>query len=729
MSVPVIVLQIEPCEDGKVLYQRLAPLQDGEPERAMVYFSLRAWNQTNAKVTARGIVISFPNSGFAPIQISSRDVEIGPGGSAEIGLRGGEEFVLPAYVPPTIQLTVTFDGLTKPVQQSWPLFPHSRTWSFFAKPETDPKYGEFLTLPGNHLGGGGSQHFAYDVHVLGINPQGNLAETRTGKANDNTDYFLWGRPVYAMEDGIVVRAIDDNPDNPSPNERAFTRKAGSWQGTSQIAAVAVANLSPAANDQLDVLRMFVAVISGENLSVMALQQNWDASQLTYLSGAPGPAAQSGVSVAGISQTRAVTAHGNGADVYLVLWSIASNGSSISLLDQLQLPGLTNAQVVKLSSNRVAVLARTTGGKLSLAVHEWSNSGQFANGSIGATTGGSISNFDFVRLTDTRLAAAVQTLNDGLKLIVWDLGIGGDSGGLSTGSVTLTRVGEAEGLGSISELALAAKNETRIVTAVRTSEENIKLIAWDVLESGAIIRRGDVTNEDGQNVDLSYFKSSAYALGYRTAEGKLRLVAWEAEQNEKTLNVTFNKLFQRDTDGTTNLFAMGRIPTEQPTLITALRTQTGVLKLIPWQFTYGNVVSILHGNEMIHFVHLQQGSVPNYLLTAGTPVSKGQLVGRMGHSGKSENPHLHVHSERVRDELLADIDQLIHDVGIGTDVGVLRPLHFRDVRAVRAKNLVPGWENNPMSLIDSHGTYFESYAIWPAPGHAQQVTAPGKTIKS
>ncbi len=341
------------------------------------------------------------------------------------------------------------------------------------------------------------------------------------------------------------------------------------------------------------------------------------------------------------------------------------------------------------------------------------------GSIGEATGGSIKHFDLLALSSSRLVGAVQTANDRLKLIVWDVGIGGLTTG-NTSAVSLNRVGDAEGLGSITELALAAKDSQQIATAVRTSDGTVKLIVWDVLTNGMIERRGDVTGEEGTQIDLSFFKTKAYALGFRTASGKLRLMAYEANQDDTTKAVTFRLLYTRETEGSTNAFAMARIPTTQPTIVTPLRTQTGVLKVILWQFTDSNLMYILHGNEIIHFVHLQHGSIPNNLLQPGTPVVEGQLVGRMGHSGKSAGPHLHIHATSVRPDLVGNVDEIIEQLATGNEVGYLRPLHFRDVRAMAENHLVPGWENNPMTLVDGAGTYFYDYAIWPATGNAEQI---------
>jgi murein DD-endopeptidase MepM/ murein hydrolase activator NlpD len=58
------------------------------------------------------------------------------------------------------------------------------------------------------------------------------------------------------------------------------------------------------------------------------------------------------------------------------------------------------------------------------------------------------------------------------------------------------------------------------------------------------------------------------------------------------------------------------------------------------YAMGNHVVIEHtGGEHSHYAHLQTGSVA---VAVGDRVSRGQQIGRVGHSGNSTEPHLHVH---------------------------------------------------------------------------------------
>lgn len=67
------------------------------------------------------------------------------------------------------------------------------------------------------------------------------------------------------------------------------------------------------------------------------------------------------------------------------------------------------------------------------------------------------------------------------------------------------------------------------------------------------------------------------------------------------------------------------------------TGDGVVESVEYQFTgYGNQVIINHGyGYKTRYAHLSAADV-----TEGMKVSRGDLIGRVGKSGKSTGPHLH-----------------------------------------------------------------------------------------
>ncbi|AYN43866.1 M23 family metallopeptidase [Streptomyces dangxiongensis] len=64
--------------------------------------------------------------------------------------------------------------------------------------------------------------------------------------------------------------------------------------------------------------------------------------------------------------------------------------------------------------------------------------------------------------------------------------------------------------------------------------------------------------------------------------------------------------------------------------------------IRYQPPYGNHVFIDTGTEIVKLAHLRRGTVT---VTTGDPVRAGQVLGEVGNSGNSTEPHLHIHAER------------------------------------------------------------------------------------
>lgn len=60
-------------------------------------------------------------------------------------------------------------------------------------------------------------------------------------------------------------------------------------------------------------------------------------------------------------------------------------------------------------------------------------------------------------------------------------------------------------------------------------------------------------------------------------------------------------------------------------------------------TSGNGVILACGNMHIKLAHMQQGSV---LVKQGDVVTPGEPLGRIGNSGNTEEPHLHLHAETI-----------------------------------------------------------------------------------
>ena len=66
------------------------------------------------------------------------------------------------------------------------------------------------------------------------------------------------------------------------------------------------------------------------------------------------------------------------------------------------------------------------------------------------------------------------------------------------------------------------------------------------------------------------------------------------------------------------------------------TGNGIVKFAKWHSGYGNLIEIDHGfNYVTRYAHLSEISV-----ATGQQVKRGDLIGKVGNTGKSTGPHLH-----------------------------------------------------------------------------------------
>lgn len=103
--------------------------------------------------------------------------------------------------------------------------------------------------------------------------------------------------------------------------------------------------------------------------------------------------------------------------------------------------------------------------------------------------------------------------------------------------------------------------------------------------------------------------------------------------------------RRDTADLTAYAAYGR-PVRSPCRGRVVSTATTIPDQRPgelrYQPPYGNHVFLDTGREIIKLAHLRPGSVT---VRPGDVVEPGRLLGEVGNSGNSTEPHLHLHAER------------------------------------------------------------------------------------
>lgn len=185
-----------------------------------------------------------------------------------------------------------------------------------------------------------------------------------------------------------------------------------------------------------------------------------------------------------------------------------------------------------SQGRVVTAVRTSSGNLKLVVWDVAS-----NGSIqrrGEISAGSASDINIVSLPaaapssdDSRVLTAVRTADGNLKLITWGIAANGD----------IRRIASADA-GAVTQIALTKITATRVVTAVRTEEGTLKLISWSAAQLGSIQRQGDDDEPLNQNtagavseIALTRWEPDASTIGediavaVRTGSGDLKIIAW------------------------------------------------------------------------------------------------------------------------------------------------------------------------------------------------------------
>ena len=81
--------------------------------------------------------------------------------------------------------------------------------------------------------------------------------------------------------------------------------------------------------------------------------------------------------------------------------------------------------------------------------------------------------------------------------------------------------------------------------------------------------------------------------------------------------------------------------------------TGTVSFVGWQNGYGQLVVIDHGGGLTtRYGHLSQIEVAQ-----GESVTRGELVGKVGSTGRSTGPHLH-YEVRINDEPVNPLQYLL-----------------------------------------------------------------------
>jgi hypothetical protein len=238
MSAPDLTFTVEPgdvlwnLDNLSVVCGWLAAPTSNDPSNSQLSLVLTITNNEPFSVGLNKVTVSF----VGPPNVSPQSISIvpsvpipstGPSTAPTIwslaGVDATNNIILPVPPPVVVQLSLYCDGFSDPAYKEVPLTlyvnPAAEGGYSFPSKTADLKHGEYWTgLSANHLSGGGTQDFAYDLEVYAYDPS-TKQWSRTRPAADpskNESYYIWGKPVYAIADGVVVSFQDGIPPNTPP---------------------------------------------------------------------------------------------------------------------------------------------------------------------------------------------------------------------------------------------------------------------------------------------------------------------------------------------------------------------------------------------------------------------------------------------------------------------------------------------------------------------------------
>ena len=694
-------------------------MQAGQAAGHMLSFRLALTNNGNVSIRLNRITVVAQFAPGAPgvppalVFQFDRDVTIAAGaGSGHLYLDPDETIGLPAILPAVVRIQLAFDNFTDPVVVQGPVVVHRSptpqgSYSFFAIAE-DMRPDEYFTPKTRHSGG--SQLFGYDFGVAGPKASStefsNTLPDTDGSRNEHNRAY--GKRIHALADGIVVSFSNDVEENPVPGRRALIRYAEAEAGA--ISALSLVTLSSqrvvtAVRTAAGTLKLIAWAVSEDGKNITRLGDN-EGAPITAVDAIP------------LSSTRLATAVRTASgNLRMNLWSLSSDGKTITETAADEAGPTDLFGIAKLSGERRFVCAvRTAAGTLKLIAWEYPSDGNTLT-RRGSAEAGNVKRISIAGVSATRVCTAVRTEQDTLKLISWDV----DSSG------NIARRGDLEA-GTISDVAVAlvSLKTERVVTSVRLlGSGNHKMIAWNIDTDGKFERRGEETTGPVQAVAVARVTDddNDFSTSVITGDDRLEVSTWKYDDDKQDMT-----LYSQSLAGPTSMMDLARVRSDGPHFqITAVKTENGSLKLINWFLVSGggNCFRLLHGNEMVLYAHMQRGSLNPALCKVGAIVNVGDFLGKLGNSGSSSGPHLHIHASRVPDGLTpAQVIAAHQNDTLGETP--FRPLPFHNAQAMRLSDpdnsdkwtnvqLVSAPGDNPFTMLNGQALYWERMAVWPGLG--------------
>jgi hypothetical protein len=222
-AAPTVEVVFDQQEGGALLYETVAAWTGSQAGKAQI--SLKIWtkNKELNNISWNKVVFEYTQGGLLKTKtFSFSAVPIAPN-TWKTWQNGrdyhqvGDVLYLDAPLPASLTVKLYFVGFTNPVVFTKTLAPYSKT---LGMPFRAFDLASNEVWEGGSTHGGGSQVFAYDLSVYGFSNGVWSYKHPNTDGTQNSHSRIWGKPIYAMADGVVKGFNNNVPNNPKPGEEA-----------------------------------------------------------------------------------------------------------------------------------------------------------------------------------------------------------------------------------------------------------------------------------------------------------------------------------------------------------------------------------------------------------------------------------------------------------------------------------------------------------------------------
>jgi len=231
-----VEITLQPLEGDHLVYHPTPGFTSDGPLRAQLSVQALVYNKGTNAVDLDKVVMEYKTGAVTQkkeVYLPSDQMLIDPWhagiwqNSREYH-KPGDVIFLEDPFPSKVTIRFFFKNFSDPISLTKTIKPYGLA---FALPfdKKDFKENEYVT--GYSMHGGGDQVFAYDVGVQAYEDNGwsDLLPGKDGSKNEH--YRIWGKPVYAMADGVVLHFQKDIPNNTKldgSDENMEKQKADYW---------------------------------------------------------------------------------------------------------------------------------------------------------------------------------------------------------------------------------------------------------------------------------------------------------------------------------------------------------------------------------------------------------------------------------------------------------------------------------------------------------------------